>query len=234
MCYSFAEEGIGMNSDKFANGLTASTLEGKWKSNFQWEERNPFNNRMRRSLSWLARAEQEACDPDAAFIFYWIAFNAIYGEHRLEAYEGEQGIFEDYFTKIAPLDAASVVYNAIWMKFNGPIKALLNNQYVFKPFWTAAANWKRRFDESRSEIERELLSRNTKAILVRMFDRLYVLRNQLLHGGATWQGPVNRDQVEDGAAIMAFLVPHFINLMLDNPDVDWGQPHYSPEWAWRQ
>ena len=225
---------MGMSTDRIAEGLTASTLEAKWKSKFRWQERNPFNNRMRRATSWLTRAEQERDDPDAAFIFHWIAFNAIYAEQQRGVDDGEQDIFEDYFTKIAPLDTGGVVYNAIWMKFNGPIKALLSNQFIFKPFWTGAYNWKQRFDESQSHIEQELLNRSTKAILVRMFDRLYVLRNQLLHGGATWQGLVNRDQVEDGAAIMAFLVPHFINLMLDNPDKDWGQPPYSPEWAWRR
>ena len=226
-----------MNGDQIANCLTAATLGCKWKSSSDSEQRdNPLNLRMRRALSWLARAEQEQerDDPDAAFIFYWIAFNAIYAEHQPGVYDGEQGVFEDYLTKIVPLDATGVVYNAIWMKFNGPVKALLNNQYVFKPFWSAAPEWRRRFSESKSAIERELLSRNTRAILVRTFDHLYVLRNQLLHGGATWRGSVNRDQVVDGAAVMAFLVPHFINLMLDNPTVDWGQPHYSPEWAWRQ
>ena len=225
-----------MDVDKIASSLTVATLGAKWKTDFHWQERNPFNNRMRRALSWLGRAEQEQerDDPDAAFIFYWIAFNAIYAEHQPGVYEGEQGVFEDYLTKIASLDATGVVYNAIWMKFNGPVKALLNNQYVFKPFWSAAPNWRQRFSESKLAIERELLGRNTRAILVRTFDHLYVLRNQLLHGGATWRGSVNRDQVVDGASIMAFLVPHFINLMLDNLNVDWGQPHYSPEWAWAQ
>ena len=177
---------MGMSTDRIAEGLTASTLEAKWKSNFQWQERNPFNNRMRRAASWLTRAEQERDDPDAAFIFHWIAFNAIYAEQQRGVDDGEQDIFEDYFTKIAPLDTGGVVYNAIWMKFNGPIKALLSNQFIFKPFWKGAANWKQQFDESQSHIEQELLNRSTKAILVRMFDRLYVLRNQLLHGGATW------------------------------------------------
>lgn len=72
-----------------------------------------------------------------------------------------------------------------------------------------------------------LLGPGDKDILEELFDRLYVLRNQLLHGGSTWQGSVNRSQVQDGAAIMAFLVPHFINLMLDNPTTDWGIPPYA-------
>ena len=36
--------------------------------------------RVHRGLSWLKRAEMEVADDDAAFIFYWIAFNASYAE----------------------------------------------------------------------------------------------------------------------------------------------------------
>ena len=46
---------MGMSTDRIAEGLTASTLEAKWKSNFQWQEGNPFNNRMRRATSTVAR-----------------------------------------------------------------------------------------------------------------------------------------------------------------------------------
>ena len=59
-----------------------------------------------------------------------------------------------------------------------------------------------------------------------MFDRLYVLRNQLMHGGSTWNSAVNRNQVRDGAAIMGFLMPVFVDIMMDNPQADWGRPFY--------
>ena len=52
-----------MNADRISNGLTAATLEAKWKHNLQWQERSPFKNRMCRSLSWPARAGQEGNDP---------------------------------------------------------------------------------------------------------------------------------------------------------------------------
>lgn len=71
-----------------------------------------------------------------------------------------------------------------------------------------------------------LKARDTLTILQILFDRLYVLRNQLIHGGATWGGSVNRDQVRDGARILSVLVPTFIELMMDAPDLDWGQPAY--------
>ncbi|WP_425067816.1 hypothetical protein [Reyranella sp.] len=40
---------------------------------------------------------------------------------------------------------------------------------------------------------------------IKILDRLYVLRNQLLHGGATWNSSVNRSQVRDGAAVLSRL-----------------------------
>jgi hypothetical protein len=43
-------------------------------------------------------------------------------------------------------------------------------------------------------------------ILNTLFERLYVLRNQLIHGGATYRGKVNRTQVEDGAIVLMALM----------------------------
>ena len=62
-----------------------------------------------------------------------------------------------------------------------------------------------------------MAAQQSQYVLERLFDRLYVLRNQILHGGATWNGSVNRKQVGDGAAIMAFLVPAFVKVMMDHP-----------------
>ena len=53
-----------------------------------------------------------------------------------------------------------------------------------------------------------------------------MLRNQLVHGGATWNSGVNRAQVRDGAAILSVLMPVFVDLMMDNPNADWGRPFY--------
>ncbi len=70
---------------------------------------------------------------------------------------------------------------------------------------------------------------DTSAILAIVFDRLYVLRNQLVHGGATWNGSVNRNQVRDGARILSFLMPIFIDLMMDNHNrIDLGPAYYPP------
>ena len=59
---------------------------------------------------------------------------------------------------------------------------------------------------------------DTGRLLTVVFDRLYVLRNQLVHGGATWNSSVNRSQVKDGAAVLGWMLPLFIDIMMDNPD----------------
>ena len=79
---------------------------------------------------------------------------------------------------------------------------------------------------SKRAIATAMSSQDTPTILSSLFDRLYMLRTQLVHGGATWCSKVNRDQVRDGTKILLHLVPIFIDIMMDNPDHPWGMPFY--------
>lgn len=189
--------------------------------------------RVHRSISWLNRAEMVEDDHDAGFIFYWIAFNAAYAEELDDtAVTGERSALGDYFQKITELDRERLIDRAIWERYPQSIRLLLQNRYVFMPFWKhhnqvpGYEDWEARFKKSKRSIGQALGRSDTKTVLTTLFDRLYVLRNQLVHGGATWNSSVNRDQVGDGARIMALLVPLFIDLMMDNPEVAWGKPFY--------
>jgi hypothetical protein len=88
------------------------------------------------------------------------------------------------------------------------------------------ADWEQKLDRSRTAINHALREHDTARILSILFDRLYVLRNQLVHGGATWNSDVNRDQVRDGASLLGCLLPIFIDLMMDNPQHEWPMPNY--------
>ena len=59
-----------------------------------------------------------------------------------------------------------------------------------------------------------LMGKETGTLLSIVLDRLYVLRNQLVHGGATWVGKTNRAQVKDGASILRTLVPIVLEVMM--------------------
>ena len=192
-----------------------------------------FSLRIHRAVSWIGRAEREREDHAAAFLFLWIAFNAAYGGERFET--GERDAFGMFFRRLDRLDEARRLYGIVWTRFPGPIRLFLENRYVFAPFWRhhhgepEAADWESRFAIARQRFYLALRNRETVMILSMLFDRLYTLRKQLVHGGATWNSSVNRQQVRDGAEILGTLVPVMAELMMSNPHEDWGPPAY-PNW----
>lgn len=189
--------------------------------------------RIHRALSCLQRAELADGDDDIVFICYWISFNAAYADELTDTtVHGECSAFDEYFAQLAALDTESRIYTVIWDKYPQSIRLLLENQYVFQPFWKyhngtpGYEDWAVRFQRSKRAIQRALTEKNTKLILSTLFDRMYVLRNQLVHGGATWNSSVNRDQVRDGKGIVASLVPLSIDLMMKSSEIPWGEPYY--------
>jgi len=190
--------------------------------------------RVHRAISWIGRAEACEEDDDARFIFLWIAFNAAYADERefQSIPLGERATFLEFFGRLTHLDADRRIYKAVWQRFSGPVRLLLENHYVFSPFWQhhngieGFDDWQERFNASARAFGQAFQAGETARVLSFVFDRLYVLRNQLVHGGSTWNGGVNRAQVRDGAAILAFLMPVFVDLMMDNPSGDWGRPFY--------
>ncbi len=223
-----------MSSDPAQGQLTFQWLKLK-EDGLEGSLSDNLGLRVHRAISWGQQAElhMAANDHDAAFIFFWIAFNAAYAEDKGDTPETtERHNFEEYFGKVLQLDSGQAIYNAIWDRFSNSIRVLLNNRYVFQPFWShhngvpGHENWEALFSARWDMVKRALAAQDTEIIINTLFDRLYVLRNQLLHGGATWNSSVNRAQVRDGARIMAFLTPIFVNLMMDHPDIPWGANYY--------
>ena len=189
--------------------------------------------RVHRCVSWIGRAETEIAkeDYDAAFIFYWIAFNSIYSAERFHgASVTERNLFTDFFKTIVELDHQQSVYNAIWDRFSSSIRNILNNWYVFGPYWESInsknKNWEDLFERNIRQALKAFERKDTVKVLSSLFERLYVLRNQLMHGGATWRGTVNRRQVKDGARILNFLVPIMVRIMMMHPGLPWSKPYY--------
>ena len=61
-----------------------------------------------------------------------------------------------------------------------------------------------------------------KCVLSILFERLYVLRCSLVHGGATWNSQVNRAQVQDGVNLLHSTVLVIVDLMVAHPELDLG------------
>ena len=191
----------------------------------------PSRVRIHRAISWLARAEREADDPDARFVFLWIAFNAAYAK-AFSVEEGSREQVRAFFARLIAVDADKRFAAMMLQQFSGPVRTLVANRYVFDPFWRAlrdhdsSGRWEEQFHASGRAAMHAVLEGRIDVVLSIVFDRLYVLRNQLVHGGATWNSRANRAQVKDGANIMSAVVPVVIELMLDHPEVDFGEILY--------
>ncbi|MGI9310164.1 MAG: hypothetical protein ACR2P7_01370 [bacterium] len=188
--------------------------------------------RIHRALSWLGRAERCGGDGDARFIFLWIAFNAAYANEIPGEEFTEKKIFRNFIKRLVELDQDHLLADLIWTEFPGAIRILLGNRYVYEPFWDfhrgniGEQEWKIRFSRKKSATTRAFARNNTAGVLISVFSSLYVLRNQIMHGGATWNSAVNRDQVRDCTNILAKAVPLVIQILMDNPDALWGDPVY--------
>jgi hypothetical protein len=185
-----------------------------------------------RALSWLQRAEM-AEDEDGRFIFLWIAFNAAYAteiddNRRLS----EQETFKSFLEKLCELDEHRQIEQLVWQEFSGSIRILLDTPVVLQSFWDfhsgriSEAQWKERLAQGKRMASQALASGNTPQLLGVVFNRLYTLRNQLMHGGATWNGSVNRKQLKDCANLLGKLTPVIIALMMAHPQTQWGDACY--------
>ena len=197
---------------------------------------------MRRAYAWLERSKWNGTEDVERFMFLWIAFNAAYGDESAlrefveggEARETEAHRFRAFLGNIVQQDEAGILEGIVWDKFPGPIRVLLSNQYVYRPFWMAvwgsdrSGGWRRRFEDSKRIALTALSNRDVFTVLSVVFDRLYTLRNQIFHGGTTYPSGFGLDQIRDGSRIMASLVPAIFDIMRQdinsNPDSEvWGK-----------
>lgn len=217
------------------------TIESLRAKHSQLQGNGNLKLRVHRALSWMERGQEESADPDATFIFHWIGFDALCSgqpprpatKEKIAAFLGDAvGVGRD------------TIYNRVIAGESETILTLVANAYVFAPFWDhyynewKSPNWADSLIESveRTVADLDCGKSVTLDTLIILFERLVELRNQLVHGGATWKGSVNRDQVEDGAKIMSRLLPIFLNLIMDNPDsfnnsdVNSPPPGLDPSW----
>ena len=203
---------------------------------FNKENRQYFNDhfslRSHRALSWLKKAEM-AEDLDTKFIALWIAFNAAYAREIENVNTFDKAIFNEFIMRICSLDKEQEIYNLVWQKFSQSIRILLDNPYVYQPFWdyqNDKISAEKYQDLKAFEKDRclgALEDGKTAVILEIMFNRLYTLRNQILHGGATFNSSVNREQLKDGCNILSLLIPAMLDIMMHNHgELDWGKPFY--------
>ena len=127
--------------------------------------------RVHRALSWLNRAEQST-DSDSRFIFLWIAFNAAYANEAGEIRMAEGRRFSEFLNQL--------VSQAVWQHYPNAIRILLDNKFVYQPFWDNlnklpdSADWALQFERAKIASTSALGRRDTGKVLSIVFTPVYL------------------------------------------------------------
>ena len=214
----------------------------------QIPQREHNESRLRRAKSWLELSKNSK-SADEKFIFLWIAFNAAYGtelpppDTSAPRERREKKRFTDFVNKIVEHDRGETI-KKIFEPFKNPdnlirpIRKLKDNEYVFRPFWDWVIqdelledDWRAKLENKNRKLDEALNNRDISFVLRDTLERLYVLRNQIFHGGTTFEKGWGRHQVRNGSDIMKVLMELVLKIMEDvikedpNSDV-WGRLDY--------
>lgn len=186
-----------------------------------------FNIRMHRSLSWLKKAELEK-DPDAIFIFLWISFNSAYSA---QDNKDDSKIRSDFLILLYRFGKKEID-KIIVENFQNEIYEILDNEYLMNSYWDGPAyefQREKEINKQRAQNALFLSEKNSKVTLDILFRRMNVLRNQIFHGYTTQNSSYNRKSVEDSSELMLRFIPLFIEIMINNPSIEWGEIDFHPD-----
>ncbi len=207
--------------------MTATQLARKLKASALPET---LTIRIHRAISWIKSTEKQDRDLDLKFISLWIAFNACYAvDFNGLNTKTEKAKLRDFTSSLVQFDQTRI-YNLFWQKYSGPVKALIENKFLFERFWEfnrgEVEDYNGAFNKSIGTAHNCLSKVNIEGLMEIVLERLYTLRNSIMHGGSTFNSKLNRAQLKDACNIMQLLVPIIIDIMIDNSEHDWGEIAY--------
>lgn len=186
--------------------------------------------RLHRAVSWMLSSDQHPEDDDLGFITLWIAFNACYGIESDDKDLSDRKSFRQFITRLVELDEDREIFTLLWHNYSDFVHAIVNNEFLFTQFWRSHrmgdTEWTKRFEQSKRLSTNALSNQDVATLLTVVLDRLYVLRSQLMQGGATHGSKVNRDQVQSGRALLSELMPLIVLMMMKHHEHDWGDILY--------
>ena len=192
-------------------------------------------HRVARAIAWLEIAQHSNYD-EIQFMLHWISFNALYGQGDKVHKSGGTDIsmIENFLKAVVP-HGEEHLWRVLEENANSAQKILYLRQ-TYKRFWDAMYDerdrrcWEEEFKAENDKAMKAYEKRNVMEFLDILFRRLYVVRNQLMHGAASANinnhSRRNRTQVKNGIELLSKLVPTFVYIVAQADDINLGQIPY--------
>lgn len=194
-------------------------------------ENQGYWDRLHRAESWIRRAErlrEEWDDYHGPFIFYWIAFNALYGQHD-EIRDTDSRDMKKFLKRICELDQQNGSLSEILRDLKSKTDRLIKDQFLSRTYWEEGlsprfkGNQEKDFEKAQTAYDRGKFDR----YLAILFERLRVLRNQIFHGYSTDRRSLNKNSIRPALEILEELVHQFLRIFRDHGQgYDWPKVPY--------
>jgi hypothetical protein len=185
-----------------------------------------------RARSWIEKATEVQGSPDLQFVCHWIAFNALYGQDRnigAQTEQVEQFELSDFLGKVVRLDLALV--RGTLAGLHSQAKRLAKLEFLYREYWKdVPTDIGGMISREVNAIDAAWRVKQPERRLASLFQRIYLLRNQVFHGAAKHGSRKNRDSIAPALAVLTELVPVFADVVRGHPDDSiWGRLPYVPE-----
>ena len=189
--------------------------------------------RVHRAISWLRRAGEFGTDqqPEARFLYLWIALNALYSRWNAERNmpDGDGASRVDFFRQLC--DWNGPAFEGLMRQQRGLAKKILQNPYIAFVFWKNPDHPKARgwATEDANYLDRNLKNGDFCKVVEQVMDRLFVLRGQIVHGASTGGSRLNRTSLATALKFLEVFVPLAIHIAVEHgANDDWPELCYRP------
>ena len=210
---------------------TLTELNQKWEA-IKGEIKNQTTIRIHRALSWLNRADQcDRDDLDISILCRWMAFNALYGQWDLHDKQplSERESWRVFADRIMDMDHQERL-PFVLRRQQARIRNMFANKYLNPRLWRGhvIANHQAK-DHYVTKYQQWRQQKEWINIFDELLERIYLIRCQLVHGAATYQSKLNRENVNDCNIMLEELLNTLCGIMFDNGlEEDWGIMCYPP------
>ena len=222
--YSYAELkklAIGMNS--WIDVQDPNTKRGRETKNTNKKER------VSRALSWYQRSEASDTD-DETLLYSFIAFNALYSQNNRKDKEAKS----QFWGKLQNSEKKEYLFE-LASKNMEELEGILSFWYLSSEYWNDSGGYAEKSDKLQRESEytmsktrRQITMKNVTPLRLSM-DRIYLLRNQIMHGMAAYLDSYNRSQVKICAEFLHSLTGSIIRIVIEDDKQYWGKVSYPPQ-----
>lgn len=155
-------------------------------------------------------------DLDAAFVFCWIAFNALYGQpaylRKEEDKWSEWGDIRKFLNLMMKYGKRQM--DIAMRRVSEDARKIQDNQFLCRECWV---RWNEKKLLSKEQRLNEVCQEKFRDGPSDLFHRLYVLRNQIFHGCSSDRSAKNRESIAPAVSVLRILVPLFREIVRRYP-----------------